>query len=441
MKISYFFSLLFFANMIQAQQMPSFSNKGSANIVCEGAVGSDDDEIFKKVKKICEAIDIEGQFMVAECGKVDNCQARLNSSGAYIFYNRSYLEKLKGLNFTETKLKSDKAEDWDVLCIISHEIAHHILQHLANYTQITKTMPLADLELQADKFAGQCIFRLGGTLEQAQHVMYDRSVSEEKTLSHPSRKERLEAIAFGYNKAKARSSNVPVVNTEKSESEIISDAITAWSESKYKEAIQVFEKYDDNEKVWGYLGTAYYRGIGVDLDYEKSFTYFLQAAEAGSADAQYNIGNMYYYGTGAPQKFDASLTYFSLAAKQGHAASLFSMGELYFYGKGIPTDFNTALNYYNEAADLNDQNALLTLGKMYADGLGVDTNSSKAFGYYKRLADQNDAIGEYWCGTMYESGRGVEANLQEAIRFYKLAAKQGDILGEQACKRLNVTWK
>ena len=119
----------------------------------------------------------------------------------------SYLQKIKGLNFTEASFKSSKTEDWDALCILAHEIGHHVLQHLANFQQLSRVMPLVDMELEADKFAGACMYKLGATLEQAQHVMHDPSISEKASLNHPGRNERLDAIALGYNKVKAKNTN------------------------------------------------------------------------------------------------------------------------------------------------------------------------------------------------------------------------------------------
>ncbi|MBQ7159786.1 MAG: sel1 repeat family protein [Treponema sp.] len=40
----------------------------------------------------------------------------------------------------------------------------------------------------------------------------------------------------------------------------------------------------------------YAKGLGVKQDYEKAFKWFLEAAESGQANAQYNLGVMYING-------------------------------------------------------------------------------------------------------------------------------------------------
>ncbi|HNF71416.1 MAG TPA: sel1 repeat family protein, partial [Chitinophagaceae bacterium] len=326
MRKTIFFCIWLLSLEVQGQQLPGFSSQSSPQSVCEGLSFNSDEDAFKKVKEICDAMDIAGNFMVSECNNVDNCKAVLNNSGSYIFYNNNYLKKIKGLNFTEASFKSSATDDWDVLFILAHEIGHHVLQHLANFQQLSRIMPLVDMELEADKFAGACMFRLGATLEQAQHVMYDASISEKASLNHPGRKERLDMIAMGYNKARAKSQGIvtPPTSAEK-----VSEAITKLAEGKYDEAVSELERNADNPESWGYLGYAYCSGTGVPKNIEKGIMYYTKAADAGDAFSQYNLATTYLNGEGVAKDEVKALKYYLMCAEEGDTNALIGLGTLY----------------------------------------------------------------------------------------------------------------
>jgi len=54
-----------------------------------------------------------------------------------------------------------------------------------------------------------------------------------------------------------------------------------------------------------------------NIDYEKLVQQDLLAAQAGSAQAQYNLGMAYEHGLGVPQNDKEALKWYQLAAKQG----------------------------------------------------------------------------------------------------------------------------
>lgn len=55
----------------------------------------------------------------------------------------------------------------------------------------------------------------------------------------------------------------------------------------------------------------------------QALKFFKQAAEHGSADAQFNLGSMYFAGLRkTPIDMTAALKYFSMAAQQGHTVCL-----------------------------------------------------------------------------------------------------------------------
>ena len=73
-------------------------------------------------------------------------------------------------------------------------------------------------------------------------------------------------------------------------------------------------------------------------------------AEAGDADAQYNLGVMYDNGEGVPQDYAEAVKWYRLAAEQGYAKAQTNLGFMYEKGQGVLQDNATAHMWYNVGA-------------------------------------------------------------------------------------------
>ncbi|MCP5366724.1 MAG: hypothetical protein H6907_09960 [Hyphomicrobiales bacterium] len=83
--------------------------------------------------------------------------------------------------------------NWRDLGVMAHEIGHHVAGHTA-----TKGDRWGE-ELEADRFAGFALGRLGADLDQA--LLWTADLNEEPTKTHPPRKDRVEAAKEGWNHA------------------------------------------------------------------------------------------------------------------------------------------------------------------------------------------------------------------------------------------------
>jgi len=86
-------------------------------------------------------------------------------------------------------------------------------------------------------------------------------------------------------------------------------------------------------------GVDYYKGRGVDQDYEKAFKLFRKAADQNNADAQLNVGVMYFKGQGVGQDYQKTLEWYEKAADQNCAKAQFYLGGMYFKGQGVDQDY------------------------------------------------------------------------------------------------------
>jgi len=78
---------------------------------------------------------------------------------------------------------------------------------------------------------------------------------------------------------------------------------------------------------------AYRRG-----DYTTALQQWLPLAEAGSAEAQFNLGLIYANGRGVDPDVATAAGWYERAARQGFARAQYNLASLYDAGDGIPRD-------------------------------------------------------------------------------------------------------
>jgi len=89
-----------------------------------------------------------------------------------------------------------------------------------------------------------------------------------------------------------------------------------------------------------------------------------KAAEANSAEAQFQLGVMYAEGTGGPKDDVAARALFEKAAAQGHAQALDWAGNFAENGRGGPKNADAAKTYYQQAAALGNEDAKAALERL-----------------------------------------------------------------------------
>lgn len=89
-----------------------------------------------------------------------------------------------------------------------------------------------------------------------------------------------------------------------------------------------------------------------------------RAADANSAEAQFQLGLMMANGVGGPKDEAGARALFEKAAAQGHAGALDWAGSFAEFGRGGPEDRNAAKAYYEKAAALGNEDAKAALERM-----------------------------------------------------------------------------
>ena len=160
--------------------------------------GLDGDEIpkaifpFKSSRQAEQTIDdivskvgIKGRNFRVLAGGVPNAAADVQGEQRLIIYNPGFMNKMR----------SETGTDWAAVSIMAHEIGHHLEGHTL---KAGGSRP--KIELEADEFSGHVLQKLGASLEQAQIVMKTLE-SETGSRTHPAKRDRLAAIASGWEKS------------------------------------------------------------------------------------------------------------------------------------------------------------------------------------------------------------------------------------------------
>ena len=166
--------------------------------------------------------------------------------------------------------------------------------------------------------------------------------------------------------------------------------------------------------------SAYQRG-----DYAESVRLLRPLAEAGRADAQFDLGFMSANGQGVPQSAAEAMKWYRLAAEQGWVYAQVNLGDMYARGDGVAKDTTEAAKWYRLAAEQGYPVAQNYLGYMYGRGDGVAKDTTEAAKWFELAAEQGYAEAQLNLGILYATGDGVAQDYVKAFMWFELAAAQG----------------
>ncbi|MFK8300675.1 hypothetical protein ACI762_08130 [Capnocytophaga canimorsus] len=179
------------------------------------------------------------------------------------------------------------------------------------------------------------------------------------------------------------------------------------------------------------LGEAYYSGIGISKDYNEAVKWYRKAAEQGHSRAQYNLGEAYYSGIGISKDYNEAVKWYGKAAEQGYEAGQLRLGLMYYYGNDVPKDYNEAVKWFRKVAEQGNTFGQNKLGEIYYDGDGgVPKDYNEAVKWFRKAAEQGSEYGQNKLGDMYCYGDGVPKDYNEAVKWYRKAAEQGNAYGQ-----------
>ena len=181
-------------------------------------------------------------------------------------------------------------------------------------------------------------------------------------------------------------------------------------------------------------------------DYDTAFAILKPLAEAGDAEAQFNLGLIYAGHTDAQNNLgwenfgrgwdfsrdveemeedDAeAVKWYRRAAEAGHIEAQYWLGYMYANGEGVEEDDAEAVKWYRLAAEGGHPEAQDVLVQKGEDAYDADDYAT-ALTEWTPLAEAGNAQAQTALGEMYLYGKGVPQNFAEAAKWYRLAAESG----------------
>lgn len=143
------------------------------------------------IDKIMSYVGLPQNFVIMKTDEVPN-------AAAVIMLNKQKVpEHIIAFNpkFMEFVMSETANNNWAPVSIMAHEIGHHLCGHT-----ITPGGSQPPIELEADKFSGFVLQKMGASIENAVDAI-SKLTNESDGGTHPPRSRRLSAIKEGWNQA------------------------------------------------------------------------------------------------------------------------------------------------------------------------------------------------------------------------------------------------
>ena len=200
----------------------------------------------------------------------------------------------------------------------------------------------------------------------------------------------------------------------------------------FAKALSLLQKAADagNADAMFNLGWTYENRWAIDQDLGKAREWYQKAADAGNANAMYYLGVLYEDGKGVTQDYGKAREWYQKAVDAGNREAMFKLGLLYEDGKGVTQDYGKAREWYQKAVDAGNREAMFKLGLLYEDGKGVTQDYGKAREWYQKAADAGSPDAMYYLGVLYEDGKGGARDQRQGARVVSKGCRRWQLDGE-----------
>lgn len=211
--------------------------------------------------------------------------------------------------------------------------------------------------------------------------------------------------------------------------------IQHYKNGEYQKAIPLLEKAEDggSSSAAFYLGEIFRKGEGVNQDFGRSCTHYINSAKGGNNNAYLLAGSCFVMGKGVKQDFAEALKWFKKASDESEKTDLTesdkkyltrTLATMYYSGKGTLQDFSEAAKWAEKAAELGDANSQAVMAFLLYTGQGVLADRKAAWIWAQKSADQGNDLGEVLMGVFNQYAESPD--MKAAFDWYEKSAKQGN---------------
>lgn len=174
-------------------QAPTGQETGLLNITSRACYFADSDSVEKQtqikidapsareveqITSIMEYTGLPQNFKIYR-GDIDNALATVVNNQRLIIYNKDLFSVMDKMS----------SSYWTSMFIIAHEIGHHLAFNISD------TSNMLNAELEADKFAGFILFKMGADSNQVTEAISSGLISAvQDSKTHPSKNKRIETV-------------------------------------------------------------------------------------------------------------------------------------------------------------------------------------------------------------------------------------------------------
>ncbi len=134
-------------------------------------------------------------------------------------------------------------------------------------------------------------------------------------------------------------------------------------------------------------------------------------AQAGEADAQYQLALLYERGSSETAKDSAkAVQWFRVLADKGDRRGENALGIAYLHGYGVAEDDTTGFEWFYKAAVKGYPAAQFNLAGTYYRGRGTPKNGKEAFNWFVEAARNGEPSAQETLCVQYQSGLLVDAD-------------------------------
>ena len=337
---------------------------------------------------ILSTIGASKRFVLKACKNTSNAFATTKKGIRYIIYDKEFMKEIdSNINY------------WFNMWVLSHEVGHHINGHVLA-PDISKQDRRWE-ELEADKFSGFVLGKLGATLSQASEALNKLEHPEEDNLysKYPSKSKRMDAVNQGFNNALG----IPTFYKKTLLNSAEEYFYSAYEKGAYKDYYGAIADYSKAIELNPNYAMAFYnRGVIKNEleDYKRAIEDYNKAIELNPNYA------MAYYNRGLIK--DNLGNRYGAIADYSKSIEIYPDDPVAFYNRGIIKfdleKYYEAIADYTEAIQLNPNYA-----KAYHNR-GVVKNKLK--NYKSAIEDYSIAI-ELDPNVMPYNNRGIAKNSLE----------------------------
>ncbi|HYD17641.1 MAG TPA: hypothetical protein VEF76_04085 [Patescibacteria group bacterium] len=180
----------------------------------------------------------------------------------------------------------------------------------------------------------------------------------------------------------------------------------------------------------------------LERDNDEAIKWLEKAAAQGSAGAERLLGEAYLTGLAEvdkrrrfPYDLAKGKALLQRAAEKGDKQAQYILGYALYYGQFEKIQDETAAHKWLQLASAQGHpGAARILGEQYWFGSGVERDFAKSLVFYQRAAEAGDVLAQYQLGFAYVNGDpdGAGKDPAKAAKWFLAAARDGDVAKQES---------